>query len=317
MAQVILSFALLLGLLSSAGAAERVVRVGLFPNITHAQALVAANFSRTGEGWFEKRLGNEVRVDWMVFNAGPSAMEAIFTKAVDFTYVGPSPALNAYARANGKAVRVLAGAMRRGEALVVRPGIESVEDFRGKTIATPQLGNTQDVLCRAWFIDQGFRVTLVGGDVRVVPISNPDIFNLFGKGQIDGAWTVEPWVTRLLASGGKIFHEPKDGITTILATQEALVREQPELAKKFVQAHEELTAWILANPEEAQQRVANELTALTKRDFPLQVVQEAWPRLRFDTSISLEPFAQFLEKARQVGFLRAQVNLDQLIYPIP
>ena len=156
--------------------AEQGVRVGFFPNITHAQALVASNMSREGKGWFESRLGEPVKLEWSIYNAGPSAMEAFFTKAIDMTYVGPSPVVNAHARANGKEVRVMAGSMRGGEALVVRGDtITSVDDLRGKTIATPQLGNTQDVECRAWLLKQGIKVTLVGGDARVAAISAASI----------------------------------------------------------------------------------------------------------------------------------------------
>jgi NitT/TauT family transport system substrate-binding protein len=211
-----LSAAILWLVLTSAHAVET-IRVGLFPNVTHAQALVAKNLTREGRGWFEERLG--VPIEWYVFNAGPSAMEAIFARSVDFTYVGPSPAVNAYARANGRDVRVVAGAMRGGEALVVRGDtIKKIEDFRDKIIATPQLGNTQDVECRAWLINHGLRVTLVGGDARVLPTANPDILALFQQGKLDAAWTVEPWVSRLLAeAGGRIFLEPEATVTTVLA----------------------------------------------------------------------------------------------------
>ncbi|HEU4678877.1 MAG TPA: ABC transporter substrate-binding protein, partial [Terrimicrobiaceae bacterium] len=271
--------------LISADAAET-LRVGLFPNVTHAQALVAKNFSREGRGWFEERLG--VTIEWYVFNAGPSAMEAIFARSVDFTYVGPSPAVNAYARANGRDVRVVAGAMRGGEALVVRgDAIKKIEDFRGKVIATPQLGNTQDVECRAWLINNGLRVTLVGGDAHVLPTANPDILSLFQQGQLDAAWTVEPWVSRLVGeAGGRIFLEPEGTVTTVLAGREEFLSANRDLARKFVAAHRELTQWIRDHPEEAQHRVRDELSALSRKEIPLSLVQQAWTRLRFDDTIS-------------------------------
>ena len=242
--------------------AETIVRVGLFPNVTHAQALVAKNLSTQGQGWFEQRLGPGTKIEWFVYNAGPSAMEAIFARSIDFTYVGPSPAVNAYARANGRDVRIVAGAMRGGEALVVRgDAIKNAADFRGKAIATPQLGNTQDVECRAWLINNGIRVTLVGGDARVLPTANPDILALFQQGKLDAAWTVEPWVSRLLAeAGGRIFFEPENTVTTVLAGREEFLRTNAELARKFVAAHRELTQWIRDHPEEAQRRVRDELS---------------------------------------------------------
>ena len=205
-------------------------------------------------------------------------MEAIFARSIDFTYVGPSPAVNAYARANGRDIRVTAGAMRGGEALVVRGDtITKIEDFRDKTIATPQLGNTQDVECRAWLINNGIRVTLVGGDARVLPTANPDILSLFQQGKLDAAWTVEPWVSRLLSeAGGRIFLEPENTVTTVLAAREEFLTKNPEVARKFVAAHQELTRWIRDHPEEAQRRVRDELSALTRKEISLALVQQAW-----------------------------------------
>ncbi len=294
------------------------LRVGLFPNVTHAQGLVAANMSREGKGWFEPRVGVD-KIEWFVYNAGPSAMEALFTKSVEFTYVGPSPAVNAYARANGKVVRVIAGAMRGGSALVVSgDAIQKPDDLRGKMIATPQLGNTQDVECRAWLIEHGIKVTLVGGDARVIPTANPDILALFQQGKLNAAWTVEPWVTRLInEGGGRIFYEEKDPLTTILTARQDVVENRRELAVKFAAAHRELTQWILDHPEEAQKRVRDELTAIARKEIPLALISAAWIRLRPDSNVTVEPFQKFLDQARLVGFLRAQVDLSKLIEPLP
>jgi len=302
--------------LTSALHAQTVIRMGMFPNITHAQALVAANMTREGAGWFESRLGIPVKIDWIVFNAGPSAMEGIFTKSVDVTYVGPSPVINAYARANGREVRVLSGSMRGGEALVVRgDGIQSPSDFRGKTIATPQLGNTQDVECRAWLLKNGIRVTLVGGDARVIPTANPDILPLFQQGKLDAAWTVEPWVTRLInEAGGRIFYHDLNALTTILAGREAFLAENPDLSIRLLAAHRELTSWVLANPDEAKRRVRDELSKIARREISATLVAEAWTRMQPDNDLSIEPFERFLAHARDVGFLRVTVNLDKLIW---
>jgi NitT/TauT family transport system substrate-binding protein len=272
--------------------------------------------SREGKGWFESRLGEAVKIEWLIYNAGSSAMEGIFTKAIDMTFVGPSPAVNAYARANGKDVRVLSGAMRGGEALVVRgESIRTPEDFLGKSIATPQLGNTQDVECRAWLINHNIKVTLVGGQARVIPTANPDTLALFQQGKLDAAWTVEPWVTRLVnEGGGRIFHTDPTALTTVLVGRIGFLDGKKEMAKKFLEAQQELTAWILANPAEARLRVRDELTAITKRDIKQSLIDEAWTRLVFSNEISVEPFEKFLAHAKQVGFLRAKVNLDQLIW---
>ena len=292
------------------------LRIGMFPNITHAQALVAANMTREGKGWFESKLGHPVKIEWLIYNAGSSAMEGIFTKAIDMTFVGPSPAVNAYARSNGKDIRVMSGAIRGGEALVVNgTEIQKPSDLRGKTIATPQLGNTQDVECRAWLIDNGIRVTLVGGDARVLPTANPDMLPLFKQGQLQAAWTVEPWVTRLInEAGGRIFHSDPDALTTVLVGSGEFLNKNTELAADFKKAHEELTTWILANPEEARRRARDELTAITKREISQALVDEAWTRLTFNCEITIAPFEKFLAHAKQVGFLRAKINLQDLIW---
>lgn len=298
--------------------AETVLRVGMFPNLTHAQALVASSFSQEGTGWFETRLGGDIRIEWFVFNAGPSAMEAFFTKAVDLTYVGPSPALNAYVRSNGREVRVVAGALRGGTALVARKNIRSVEELRGKMIATPQLGNTQDVECRAWLIRQGFHITLTGGDARVVPAANPDILMLMRQGRIDAAWTVEAWVTRLLnEADAHILHSSPSSITTVLTVRADFLEKNRDLTARFVAAHRELTQWIRDNPDEAQQRVQKELSRITRSQIPMELVREAWTRLIFDADISLPPFEDYIKDARLVGFLRAQVDLSKFVDPLP
>ena len=183
---------------SSATAQDLQVTMGYFPNITHAHALIAQNMAARGEGWFEARIPG-LHLKWASFNAGPSAMEALFAKAVDITYVGPNPALNAYVRSNSSGLHVVSGAVRGGAALVVPKDspLAAPRDFMGKRVATPQLGNTQDIACRNWFLQAGLQVTMTGGDVQIIPTANPSIFDLFSTGEIDAAWTVEPWVSRL------------------------------------------------------------------------------------------------------------------------
>jgi NitT/TauT family transport system substrate-binding protein len=293
-----------------------VVRAGHFPNLTHAHGLIAHAMSREGRGWFEERLGPGVTIEWYFYNAGPSAMEAILAGSLDLTYVGPNPALNAHVRSGGEEVRILAGATNGGAALVV-PGdgrLSKPEDFRGKTIATPQLGNTQDVACRAWLAAQGYQVTQTGGDVHVVPTQNPDQLNLFMSGDVDAVWTVEPWVSRLeLEAGGKLYLEETDAITTVLVSSEAFLRERRDLARRFVAAHAELTAWIAANEAEAQRLVSEELAAETTQAVPPELMRSCWPRLRFTNEISLEPLKAFVAAAQTAGFLKEAGDLSRLV----
>ena len=166
-----------------ANAQKQVLRMGHFPNITHAQGVIAHAMTRQGKGWFEQRLGPDVEIQWFTYNAGPSAMEAILAGSLDVTYVGTRPALNAHWKANGAEIRVIGGGANGGSALVVAPeaGINKAADLRGKKIATPQFGNTQDISCRAWLKSQGFNVTMTGGDVTVMPTSNPDQPSSFNR----------------------------------------------------------------------------------------------------------------------------------------
>jgi NitT/TauT family transport system substrate-binding protein len=292
------------------------IRLGHFPNITHAQALVASELSRQGKGWFEEKIGGGVKVEYYVYNAGPSAMEAIFTNAIDLTYVGPNPVLNAYGKSQGSEIRVVAGAATGGAALVVPAdgSLSKPEDFRGKRIATPQLGNTQDVACRAWLAKHGYHITQLGGDVNVLPTANPDQLSLFQGRQIDAVWTVEPWVARLeLEAQGKILIEEKDALTTVLASSVKFQKEQPELLKKFVAAHAELTAWINEHPAEAKQLVRSAMKELTKRDIAEATVDRAWSRLHFGSEISRPPFDKLVSEAQSVGFLKGLPDLGKLI----
>ena len=295
---------------------QTVLRVGHFPNITHAQALVASQLSREGKGWFEPRLGGAVKIEWFVYNAGPSAMEALAAGSIDLTYVGPNPALNLYSRSQGEEVRIIAGSANGGAALVVQPDgrLSKPEDFRGRLIGTPQLGNTQDVACRAWLKKQGYRITQLGGDVKVLPTANPDQLALFTAGKLDGVWTVEPWVSRLeLEAKGKVFLEQKDTITTVLIASAKLLAEKRELVKKFAAAHAELTEWINKNPDEAKRLANAALKEITKREMPAELIEKAWPRLTFTAEIKRENLAASVAEAQSVGFLKGAPDLGRLV----
>lgn len=307
----------LLLLLSAAIAhAEKIVlRVGYFPNITHAQGVIGSQTTRTGHGWFEQRLGPDVTIQWFAFNAGPSAMEAVFAGSIDLTYVGPNPALNAYIRSRGDEIRVLAGAAEGGAALVVAGDgrIKAPEDFRGKRLATPQFGNTQDVAARVWLKKQGFKITQSGGEVFILPTANPDQLALLSTGKIDAVWTVEPWVSRLeQEAGGRVFMEQRDVVTTLLVSSVRLLKEHPELAQKFRAAHVELTAWINAHEDEARELVRAGLSAETRREFSARLVASAWPRLHFTSSLAPAQIEGLVADAQGAGFLPDALPLDRL-----
>src|SRR3979411_568337 len=230
-------FFFLLGIFAST---QPVSRVGAFPNITHPQAMVGKN-----NGWFDKAMGPQVKIDWKSFNAGPSAIEALFAGAIDMTYIGPNPAISGYVRSNGEALRVVAGATSGGAALVVRndSGIQKPEDFHGKRVASPQMGNTQDVALRAWLKAHGMKSADKGGDVMVMPMANPDQLTLFQKKELDAAWAPEPWATRLIKEGnGRLFLDERDlwpkgqFITCHLIVGTKFLQLKPVLEKKWMPA---------------------------------------------------------------------------------
>ena len=295
--------------------AETKIRVGHFPNITHAQALVAHALSRQGKGWFEERLGPGSKIEWFIYNAGPSAMEAIFAQSIDLTYVGPGPALNAYTKANGDEIRLIAGAANGGSGLVVQPdqNLKAPADFRGKKIATPQLGNTQDISCRAWLTEGGLKITQLGGDAQVIPTQNPDQLGLFKSKKVDAVWTVEPWLSRLeQEASGKVIVEEKEVATTVLVSSVKFRNEQRELARKFAQAHAELTDWIIKNPEEAQSLIKSELLAETKNDMSPPLIAAAWKRIVLTPEIPRPSVEKFMQNSVRAGFIKTAPDLSKL-----
>ena len=251
---------------------------GHFPNVTHVQGLVAHHFSRQGKGWFEERLKE----------------------------------------ATGKDVRMIAGAVEGGAALVVPKdsSLKEPADFRGKVIATPQLGNTQDVSARAWFSRGGLHVTQRGGDVTILPTPNPEQLSLFRQGKLDGVWTVEPWVSRLvLPAGGRVLVDEKESIATVLVCGAEFLREKPEVAKALVQAHEELNEWIRLHPDEAQLIVVRELEELTHSRIDPALIAEAWKSIVIKDRISIPKLRQFVQDAHQAGFMKEVPDIGGLVVP--
>src|SRR4030095_12067909 len=264
----------------------------------------------------EERLGASVEIQCFTYNAGPSAMEAIFAKSLDATYVGPGPALNAYFKSNGEEIRVISGAANAGAALVVKADspIKAPADFRGKKIATPQLGNTQDISCRAWLKAQGFKVTQTGGDVTVIPTANPDQLGLLQSGGVDAVWTVEPWVTRLERDGkAPGFLDDKDTITTWLVSSTKFLRDRRDLAKKIADANVELTKWMQQNQAKAQKLLIDEIKAETRADFPPDAVAQAWNRIQFTSDVSRELIDKAVQDGKEAGFLKGPTETSKLV----
>lgn len=286
------------------------VRVGAFPNITHAQAMVGK-----ANGSFEKALGSGAKIEWKTFNAGPAAIEALFAGAIDMTYIGPNPTISGYVRSNGEALRVVAGASSGGAALVVRndSGISKPADFHGKKVASPQLGNTQDVALRSWLRNNGLKSTDKGGDVQVIPLANPDQLTLFVKKELDAAWAPEPWATRLIREGnGHLFLDERtlwpggQFVCANLIVNTKFLKEHPDVVKNWLRAHVELTDWINGHLPEAKKSLNSQIQKETGKALPDAVLEEAFSRLQ----VTYDPLrASLLTSAKSAfdaGFLGRQ-----------
>ena len=290
--------------------AQTTARVGAFPNITHAQAMVGK-----ANGAFEKAVGSGVKIEWKTFNAGPAAIEALFAGAIDMTYIGPNPTISGYVRSNGEALRVVAGAASGGAALVVRndAGITKPADFHGKKVASPQLGNTQDVALRSWLRANGLKSTDKGGDVQVIPLANPDQLTLFVKKELDAAWAPEPWATRLIREGnGHLLVDERtlwpngQFVCANLIVSSKFLKEHPDVVKNWLRAHVELTDWINGHTPDAKQLLNGQIQKETGKALPDAVLDEAFGRL----SVTYDPLRTSLltsaKSAFDAGFLGRQ-----------
>lgn len=279
-----------------------VIRAGHFPNITHSQGVIGQ-----ANGWFDKALAPDARVEWKVFNAGPSAIEALYAGAIDMAYIGPNPAINGYVRSQGEALRIVAGATSGGAALIVRAdsGIQKPQDFHGKKIASPQLGNTQDVALRSWLQKNGLKLREKGGDVQVIPIANPDQLTLFLKKEIDGAWAPEPWASRLIReANGRIYLDERDlwpngqFVTTHLIVSTKFLKQHRTLVKKWIKAHVELTEWINKNTPEAKRVLNEEIKKETGKPLPQPVLDDSFSRLK----VTYDPVRSSLYSSAAAAF---------------
>ena len=288
------------------------LRLGYFPNVTHAPAIVGIE-----NGILADSLGSDVVLEPHAFNAGPEVVEAIFNGALDASYIGPNPAINAFAQSNGEAIRIVAGTTSGGAALVVRDGITSPDQLAGTTLATPQLGNTQDVALRAWLLEQGYETDLEGGgDVSITPQANSDALNAFVAGEIDGAWVPEPWWTRMVEEGGGhvLVNEADlwpDGrfVTTHLIVATEFLEAHPDVVKRLMEGHVAAIDFTNENPEAAQEVVIAAIEELSGSQLSPDTVATAWENLEF----TVDPIAASLQTSAQhaieLGLLES-VDLD-------
>jgi sulfonate transport system substrate-binding protein len=290
------------------------LRLGFFPNLTHAPALVGVR-----KGFFANALGSKVTIEAHTFNAGGDAVTAILSGAVDATFVGPNPTTNAFSRSHGEAIRVIAGATSGGALLVVKPTIAAAPGLKGAKIADPQLGGTQDVALRWYLQSQGLKTdTAGGGDVHVLPQDNAQTLTAFKQGQIDGAWVPEPWASRLVVEGGgKVLVDERQlwpqgmFVTTNLIVSTAFLRAHSQSVKALLEGLYAANAYLNADPADAQ-RVTNDAVAeISGKRLAAGVVSAAWQHMTF----TLDPLAGTLKSsadhAHGVGLL-GEVDLRGL-----
>jgi len=306
--------AVAVGLLAPVGAAAApkqdnlTLRLGYFPNVTHASAIVGVE-----GGIFQDKLGSNVKLETSTFNAGPQAVEALNSGALDATYIGPNPAINAFAQSGGEAIRIISGATSGGAFLVVKPSIKSAKDLKGKQVASPQLGNTQDVALRTWLKKKGLQTDPAGGgDVSIVPQDNAQTLDLFKQGQLDGAWVPEPWATRLVQEGGgKVLVDegtlwPKGQyVTTQLIVRTEFLKDHPDAVKRLLEGQVAANDLIKSDPANAQNLVGQGINNATGKPLAADVIAASFKNLTFTN----DPIATSLRKsakdAEAAGLLKA------------
>lgn len=288
-------------------AEQKTLRIGYFPNINHAQAVIGL-----GNGDFQRTLGSNINVKAQIFNAGPSAIEALFANQIDVTYVGPNPAINGYIKSNGESVRIISGAASGGAVFVVRndAGINSVKDFANKKFASPQLGNTQDVALRNYLLQNGYKTKENGGNVEIVPAANADILTLMIKKEIDGAWVPEPWGAKLVKeANGRIFLDERtlwpngDFVSAQIIVNPQYLKNNPDVIKKLLQAHINETNWINGHQIEAVQAFNTELQKLTGKTIPEDEFKAGFSRLKLTYDPIKESLIKSANDAYNLGFL--------------
>lgn len=274
------------------------LRLGYFPNVTHAPALIGIE-----GGFFEQKLGKTVTLKPQSFNAGPDVVTAIFAGELDASFIGPGPSISAFQKSNGDAIRIVAGAASGGAFLVVKPSITKPADLKAKKIASPQIGNTQDIALRTWLKAKGFATdTSGGGDVSVVPEDNALTLTAFQGGQIDGAWVPEPWATRLVKEGGgRILVDERDlwpagkFVTTDLIVRKAFLAEHPNVVKQLIQGEIAAIALTKSDRTKAEGFVASGIQKATGKAIPRALVTASFDSITF----TVDPISSSLLKNAQ------------------
>ncbi len=319
---IILAIAVITASDLSNESSENTLRVAFFPNIGHAIPIVGME-----REIFESNLGKTTTVETKLFDSGPQVIESLFAKSIDLAYVGPGPAINGFLKSENHDVVILSGAASGGASFIVHPNskINSVDDFAGKRIAAPQIGNTQDVSLRNYLSENGLKPYEKGGTVVVLNIPNPDIYTLFTKGEIDAAWVPEPWATILVQEldGKRLFFEeelwPENKFASVLLIgRQEYIEANSEVVEKWLESHQQTSNWINNNPKETR-IVFNEFMQNTMgQTLSVSVVDEALVNLEITTNSVNDSIYTFAQRADSLGYLgRGEYSLDGIFFDLP
>jgi NitT/TauT family transport system substrate-binding protein len=295
------------------------IRVAFFPSISHAVPIVGLE-----NGIFENGIGEQIQIEIKLFDSGPQVIESIFARSIDVAYVGPGPTINGFLKSHGKDIRILAGAASGGASFIVQPdsGLESIENFDGKRIASPQISNSQDVSLRYYLASNDLKPIEKGGTVFVLNISNPDIYTLFAKGDIDGAWIPEPWATMLVQEldGVRLFNEEKlwpneQFASVLLIARTDYLENNPEIIQNWLKSHEETVSWINSNPDKSKSIFEKFLKKYMGKSLPTKIIDESFSNLTITSDPIKNSVLTFAERADVLGYLgRTGYNLDGIFY---
>jgi len=298
---------------------ENKIRVAFFPNVGHVVPIVGLE-----TGIFADGLGNQILIEPKIFDSGPQVIEAMFANSVDIAYVGPGPAINGFLKSEKHDVKILAGAASGGASFVIHPDstINSAEDLSGKRIAAPQIGNTQDISLRHYLSQNGLIPAEKGGSVVVLNIQNPDIYTLFVKGEIDGAWVPEPWATRLVQElGGKrLFFEEelwpdKQFASALLIGRTTYIEKNPKIIQSWIDSNNKTVTWINANPKETELIFNQFMKKTLGKSLPENILSESLANIKITSDPIEESISIFAERANSLGYLgRHGYDLDGIFY---
>lgn len=295
---------------ADAGATAPEVRLGYFPNVTHAPAIIGAE-----AGLFTRELG-ATTLTTQNFNAGGEAVNALLGGSLDATYIGSGPSINAFAKSNGAAVRLIAGATEGGAQLVVKPGITSPEQLKGATIATPQAGNTQDIALKKWLPEKGLPIGEGPDAVSIANLENPRTFDAFRQGTVAGGWLPEPWSSRLvLDAGATVLLDERElwpngkFPTTVLIVRTEFLAQYPGTVRALLRGHLAALDVAATDPARAKTLVNQGLKKLTGNELAGPVIDRAFANITLDADPLAATFPQLARDSVTAGITEEETSL--------